>query len=1044
MKKLNWYFLIPLVFILGCGANGPAGTGLLTTQKGGHLKISLKFKNQGNPEKIKGAVDEKISPEQLGVKSIWIGITPAEGEIIENTFDFKPGSRATITEIPIGPVLLEIKAMDENGIELFFGSTTVEVHENDITVVESFALLSPAKEAEYRLPPLISEIRVDSVDDSSARVRFLSNIPSQSRVKLLQKMTGIVLSTYTPLLPEAYTNNHEITLHTLLPGTEYLFIIETISERKLVSKSEEILFNTGNRDGIKLDGSVHLPDFFYLTKDLVLRGSDATNISPDQSFSQDSSSLTGIYPLRVFINGEFAALVADDGSYTASGIKQAEDYHLEVRTDRGFKLLYGYYSNTQAGTTDIDSVSTARCIIFNEMRNLLPDSTYLDIPASLDEIKTIQNAVDTYYQNNTGIENFLKEGDIVQVGPVAEVIKQVVPGFLEEYPARADLDKIIAWSNKFAQLLSTTNPDFSSTEFLSLFATEEFLMGGQNLTEFIADIQEDDDVLGIKFSEFELLSINRESSPQKAIVRMKIKVGLESFYESFHFLKLDGKWLFAGDGRIVETSVRSFARISWDNTISTGLQLDVYAKSENKVDYAVVNGRGLPANGILLVKRPRQDNDNEYSFELAKFPYQGQDTKALYENGGNHDYILTEEQVAAISDGSSYDFKLFSNNATPTDPSDDIHLETYSNILQHKPLNSTALSIQSFPSLNSPDIEELLRLIAEGGEATLNFSVPENLLCERIHIYRHGPEAGDDYEFDFSEGESSLIVTIPVSDYPVFGSGINLTAVDQSGREFYVEMSGQNGQDFFNARIRPYVMVDNLRGMQTGLSFNFHELPMQNVDYIIVLGNGLPQSGYGRDGNSPGLLLASNFDRTYYFLAQPPYQGSMTMGIEQDPNRYPMPDATIQGIADTEEYQIQYWNDAGTPLDFSDDQPVASESLSLKKRPRMQSELLTTPLQLHASTIEQLPLISLSGGILEIKWDFPGEVHYGGGVHLWRTDYQNTDGSDSGIQPYQTSVLLDVPTPVFDIMGFGLHLSLIDNFNHEYSINWTVNPEQQY
>jgi hypothetical protein len=133
-----------------------------------------------------------------------------------------------------------------------------------------------------------------------------------------------------------------------------------------------------------------------------------------------------------------------------------------------------------------------------------------------------------------------------------------------------------------------------------------------------------------------------------------------------------------------------------DGTLKTSLSFEIQDEGGRGIDYATVEGAGLPSGGVLLVNYVAR-------FALAYFPYTGTTTPQAITSGDPHAYVLSDDGViGAIPDDAIYTVELWEDNGTPSDLGDDTQLAVYTEQLEKRPYLNSELSATLFPTITTP------------------------------------------------------------------------------------------------------------------------------------------------------------------------------------------------------------------------------------------------------------------------------------------------------------------------------------------------------
>ncbi|MBM3116887.1 hypothetical protein [Jeongeupia naejangsanensis] len=223
---------------------------------------------------------------------------------------------------------------------------------------------------------------------------------------------------------------------------------------------------------------------------------------------------------------------------------------------------------------------------------------------------------------------------------------------------------------------------------------------------------------------------------------------------------LDGKWRLAGNGRLVEISVGSFAY--WfpaRNTVSNGVSVGI-RDAHNLARYAVATGPGFPDGGVALVNNA--PSNDWYKFENQAYGYD------ILDSGFGLD-------LGKVVKGGVYTVTLYAEKGAPQP------LAVYQEKLDVAPLPDDIVKLipaLRFPSITSPkSVSDV-----SGASFTLSWTLPSRSKTRWAQVLA-GME--DFYVFYGDEGRTVTSKRFDrVSAKPVMTGTAWVQVVDKDGRHF--------------------------------------------------------------------------------------------------------------------------------------------------------------------------------------------------------------------------------------------------------------------
>ena len=413
-----------------------------------------------------------------------------------------------------------------------------------------------------------------------------------------------------------------------------------------------------------------------------------------------------------------------------------------------------------------------------------------------------------------------------------------------------ELQKIVAGFNAFSARFATSLPASDDATLLALFDTD-FLLEGQNTTEFLSEITTNPTLIGVKFTNISLVpgSMTPIDAPTTAkVIFTVIQGGGNGFPIEFTMNKVGDVWKMAGDRRIAQANALSFARLQdvfIGNTletdhIDTGLTFEIKAPTAAGLSsigatvpdgvsyYAIVTGAGLPSTGALYVSEFSQAGNSFRATSASPSGYAGTATSSL-SNFGHNQYPLLDTVITTLFDNEVYTIKICHDNATVTltgaetvtpavgdaacqagadtvATSDDVLLATYTSNAGKRPYLRTELTVASFAAITAPSKTALTTFATAGGTITVSWILPAATLgakSEGLHYFRSGSTGSDNTNVDLVSTATSAPLTMlslaevnaglsPIGT--LCANGINLGITDSFSRELTTIYNGDQGQ----------------------------------------------------------------------------------------------------------------------------------------------------------------------------------------------------------------------------------------------------------
>lgn len=279
-----------------------------------------------------------------------------------------------------------------------------------------------------------------------------------------------------------------------------------------------------------------------------------------------------------------------------------------------------------------------------------------------------------------------------------------------------DLQAITSFFGSFSTEM-TNAPAATDPTLLAFFDPSNFLQDGQSLAKFLQQVTTDPTILGVTLSFRDIILdtvpawVSTIPSTATASYKVHFTVlagGFPNGREQFIMYKnSSGNWVALGNQtaakvrmEALETSSPINNGMATTRVNCTGLFPQVNDKGAIGINFAVVTGPGLPANGLLLYANQNTNNTNDFNIAAGDpTTYTGTSTPQLSSSacGFSSLYPLTDTAIAAIAASPmQYTFKLYKDGTgTPgyTNPGNTL-VATYRPTLSAVPLATTTPSAQ--------------------------------------------------------------------------------------------------------------------------------------------------------------------------------------------------------------------------------------------------------------------------------------------------------------------------------------------------------------
>lgn len=227
--------------------------------------------------------------------------------------------------------------------------------------------------------------------------------------------------------------------------------------------------------------------------------------------------------------------------------------------------------------------------------------------------------------------------------------------------------------------------------------------------------------------------------------------------------------------------------------------------------------------------------------------------------------------------------------------------------------------------------------------------------------------------------------------------------------------------------------------IQSGINFFSDVGPAgSEIDYAVITGPGLPNTGGGANGNSAGLLMVRD-SGSNMFVAFPPYNGPATLvhpRAQRTRTMYSWTDQEITALpSDNLVYTQSFYSDPnGTPSNFNDDIKLATYQFTMLKPPLPAGSLSAAnfPVITSPSATDTLSVYA-TGGPLTVMWTLPqGLAAESLDAIRWYSGGSD-DAIESDVSPMDTSATLQITPPTGTVTGGILDVAAADFYSRNYS-----------
>jgi hypothetical protein len=360
-----------------------------------------------------------------------------------------------------------------------------------------------------------------------------------------------------------------------------------------------------------------------------------------------------------------------------------------------------------------------------------------------------------------------------------------------------DLQAINATFKKFGALMATA-PAPTSAPLLAFFDQTNFKDEGQNLQTFLQNITSNPVIAGGSLA---FRDIVLDSVPSWVT---KVPAGMTAYKVSFTVLQNtspsgrhdfivysnQGTWPILGNQLAAKVEISAFEGNN-NGALCTGIQLNVADSGALGINYAVVTGPGLPTAGLLLF-----NSVSNNSFDLAAgdpTTYNGTSTPRItiscsYQNI----FLMSDAQIQTITTlPAVYTVKLYKDNGTPRNLSDDILVATYKPTLLAAPLLSASVTSALFAS-NITASPTVISAAPTGGTVTVTWKAPTatELYANSFNLYLCNAAGCQSINQNLSSAQTSTTISVPITSGKITGDGATVEYNDSVFRTFWASPAG--------------------------------------------------------------------------------------------------------------------------------------------------------------------------------------------------------------------------------------------------------------
>lgn len=360
-----------------------------------------------------------------------------------------------------------------------------------------------------------------------------------------------------------------------------------------------------------------------------------------------------------------------------------------------------------------------------------------------------------------------------------------------------DLQAITTTFNNFSTLMATA-PAPTSASLLAFFDQTNFRNDGQSLQTFLQQVTTNPVIAGgaLAFSDIVLdgvpswvTTVPSGATAYKVTFTVLQNKAPTERHDFIVYANSQGTWLMLGNQLAAKVAISAFEGDN-NGTLCSGVQPNVGDKGGLGINYAVVTGPGMPTAGILLFS-----SGNSSSFNLAAgdpTTYNGTSTPpATVSCSFNNVYVMSDAQIQTIPLPAVYTVKLYKDNGTPSNLSDDILVATYKPAVLAAPLPSASVTSALFASniVASPTV---ISAAPTGGNVNISWAAPtaSGLYARSLNLYVCNATGCQDVSQDLSAAEISTTIAVPTTSGPATGDGATIEYTDSVFRTLWTTPAG--------------------------------------------------------------------------------------------------------------------------------------------------------------------------------------------------------------------------------------------------------------
>lgn len=520
-------------------------------------------------------------------------------------------------------------------------------------------------------------------------------------------------------------------------------------------------------------------------------------ISANGNYNVDVSGMTGPFMLKAVgtVGGNSVSYFSAATSADLNSTINVTPFTSLIVSNIAAQLAENYYDNGQFGSTlSATALTEAKT---NLQQKLAPTLTALGLDASIDLMKA------SFAADHTGLDAAL---DLVKVtiDPATNIATltnaltnttigqdnlnstadDTTPVTLSDADkaalaaAKTDLQQVDDLLRKFESLFATSLPSITQLAGSGIFDTSStFIMGGASFEQFASDVTTDDSLIGVKFSNSDIVfdASNSNAATVKILETYK-DGGTERLQVRIARTNASEPWKVVGDGYIADIGLKPVAQFvippSGAPSIMNGLQLFIDPSLYNSnrlsssewITAATVTGPGLPTSGI------------SYAGSMAA-------SYLMLASGGN---VIPEctgwtttncVTIANMTDNGVYTVKLYAGTAL-------LNGDGYRFTVAKKPDATSSLTASRFPLITSLTINGVnltsTSQLQPNSTVSVSWTAPSTGWIDFISLYGNNLSV----EYDLARTETSKLLALGSAPISSTYSGIWLTAVDAYDRSF--------------------------------------------------------------------------------------------------------------------------------------------------------------------------------------------------------------------------------------------------------------------